>query len=238
MSKKPPDLFNFWNELKRRKVVKASLVYLAVAFGILQAVDMIFPRLGLPDWTVTFVLVLLVIVFILVIVLTWVYDITPEGIKVTEDLGSRSKAETGKKSAKGKKLTEFKTRQEQAVSQSELEQKVSYLEAELQEARKLTLSKVLPLIIKKLAVPVIIIVALVLFLVYKQKIVSILGFGDAKRELAMTHNANATIYIKNGDFESAGQEVELALESDPEYSYAWSNKGVISYMQGDLDSYK
>ena len=137
MPKKPPDLFNFWNELKRRKVVKASVVYLAVAFGILQAVDMIFPRLGLPDWTVTFVLILLVIVFILIIVLTWVYDITPEGIKVTEDLESKLKEETGKKSVKGKKLTDFKTSPESATSQSELVQKVSELEAQLQEARKL-----------------------------------------------------------------------------------------------------
>ncbi len=83
MPRKSSDLFRFWDELKRRKVVKASLVYLAVAFGIIQAADIIFPRLGLPDWTVTFVLILLIIVFILVIVLTWVYDITPEGIKIT-----------------------------------------------------------------------------------------------------------------------------------------------------------
>jgi len=109
MAKKPPDPLHFWSELKRRKVVKASLVYLAVAFGILQAVEMVFPRLGLPDWTVTFILILLIIIFILVIVLTWVYDITPEGIKVTEDLGSRSEVEAGKKSVKGIRPTEFNT---------------------------------------------------------------------------------------------------------------------------------
>jgi tetratricopeptide (TPR) repeat protein len=235
MPNKPPDLFNFWNELKRRKVVKASLVYLAVAFGILQAVDMIFPRLGLPDWTVTFVLILLVIVFILIIVLTWVYDITPEGIKVTEDLESRLKEETGKKSTKGKRPPDFKTSPELAASQSELEQKVSDLEAQLLEARKLSLSKVLPILIKKLAFPIIIIMVLGLFVIYKKEIVDLLGFGHAKREIAMAHNSNATMYINSGDYESASQEVDLALESDPEYSYAWSNKGVISYMQGNLD---
>ena len=235
MPKKPPNLFDFWNELKRRKVVKASLVYLAVAFGILQAVDMIFPRLGLPDWTVTFVLVLLVIVFILVIVLTWVYDITPEGIKVTEDIESRPKEEPGKKSVKGKKPTEFKTRQESEVSHSELEQKVSDLEAELQEARKLSLSKILPLLVKKLAFPIIIIVVLGLFVIYKQEIVGLLGFGDKIRKVAMTHNYNATMFLKSGDLEAATREVELALASDPEYSYAWSNMAVITYKQGDLD---
>ncbi len=102
MPKKPPDLFKFWDELKRRKVVKASLVYIAVAYAIIQGADIIFPRLGLPDWTVTFILILLIIVFILVIVLTWVYDITPEGIKVTQDLDSKSEEEKNGKTEKRK----------------------------------------------------------------------------------------------------------------------------------------
>ena len=67
MQKKPPDLFSFWNELKRRKVIKAVFVYVAVAWAILEASDTIFLKLGLPDWTVTFVLILLIIVFNLVI---------------------------------------------------------------------------------------------------------------------------------------------------------------------------
>src|SRR5512135_2308795 len=85
MARKLPDPFTFWGELKRRKVVKASLVYLAVAYTILQVTSIIFPALGLPDWTMTFVLALLVIAFLLVIVLTWIYDITPQGIKITRN---------------------------------------------------------------------------------------------------------------------------------------------------------
>ena len=96
MVKKPPNLYNFWNELKRRKVVRAAFVYVAVAWAILEAADTIFPRLGLPDWTVTFILILLIIVFILVVVLTWVYDITPEGIKVTQDLEEKLSEEKEK----------------------------------------------------------------------------------------------------------------------------------------------
>jgi hypothetical protein len=68
MPKKPPNLFNFWNELKRRKVVKTVLVYIAVAWAILEAADTIFPRLGLPEWTDTYVLILQIIVIILFIV--------------------------------------------------------------------------------------------------------------------------------------------------------------------------
>jgi tetratricopeptide (TPR) repeat protein len=75
----------FWQELKQRKVVRAMTVYIAGAFAILQAVDMIFPRVGLPSWSVTLIIILLVVGLVVVIILTWIYDITPEGIKRTSD---------------------------------------------------------------------------------------------------------------------------------------------------------
>ena len=235
MPKKPPDLFNFWNELKRRKVIKAVFVYVAVAWAILEAADTIFPRLGLPDWTVTFVLILLIIFFILVVVLTWVYDITPEGIKVTRDLEPEPEEVPEKRTVKNKKLAETKTTTVSVAADSDLQQKVSDLEAQLQEARKLSLIKVLPLLVKKLAFPIIIIVILGLFVIYKQEIVGLLGFGDAKRQIAKTHVQNAIVYIDQNELENANREIELALESDPEYSYAWSSLAVISVKQGDLN---
>ena len=234
MPKKPPDLFSFWNELKRRKVVKTVLVYVAVAWAILEAADTIFPRLGLPEWTVTFVLILLIIIFILVIVLTWVYDITPEGIKVTKDIECDTEQETIKKQSKGKNIPQNKTITT-SIKENELQQKVTDLETQLREAKTLSVGKALPLLLKKLMVPLTIIILLVLLVLFKQKITDRLGLGSRKREVAMEHNFNATMLIKVGDIESARLEVERALESDPEYSYAWSNKGVISYLQGDLD---
>jgi len=86
MVKNLKELVQFWQELKQRKVVRVMTVYLAAAFAVLQAADMILPRFGLPEWTVTFVLVLLGAGLIVVIVITWIYDITPEGIKKTSDL--------------------------------------------------------------------------------------------------------------------------------------------------------
>jgi tetratricopeptide (TPR) repeat protein len=79
------DPVQFWEELKQRKVVRAITVYIAGAFALLQAVDMIFPRVGLPSWSETLVMILLAAGFIVVIILTWIYDITPEGIKRTND---------------------------------------------------------------------------------------------------------------------------------------------------------
>ena len=81
MSKNPNSL---WHELKRRKVLRVITVYAAAAFVILEAVDIVLPRIGLPDWTVTVVIILLAFGFIVAAALAWVFDITPMGIKKTQ----------------------------------------------------------------------------------------------------------------------------------------------------------
>ncbi len=86
MPDSPNKLTQFWQELKRRKVVRVITVYAATAFIILEAIDIIFPRMGFPDWTVTFVIFLLIIGFIISIILSWIYDITPEGIEKTKPI--------------------------------------------------------------------------------------------------------------------------------------------------------
>ncbi len=75
---------NLWQELKRRKVVRVVTVYTAVAFVILELVDIIAEPFGLPDWTLKFVFVILFIGLIISIILSWIYDITPEGIEKTK----------------------------------------------------------------------------------------------------------------------------------------------------------
>ncbi len=80
----PEKPHNFWEELKRRKVVRVITVYAAAAFVILELVDIVSPALGLPSWTLGLVIVLLCIGFIISVVLSWVYDITPEGVQKTK----------------------------------------------------------------------------------------------------------------------------------------------------------
>ena len=79
-------LSQFWQELKRRKVVRVIAVYGAAAFVILELVDIVSPSLGLPTWTLNFIIVLLCVGFILAVILSWVYDITPEGIEKTKSV--------------------------------------------------------------------------------------------------------------------------------------------------------
>ncbi len=82
----PNKLSHFWDELKRRKVIKVMAMYAATAFIIIEAGDIILPRLGLPDWTVTFIIIFLIVGFPITIILSWIFDITPEGIQKTEPL--------------------------------------------------------------------------------------------------------------------------------------------------------
>jgi TolB-like protein len=84
MPGKSSNIGQFWQELKRRKVVRVITVYAAAAFVILELVDIVAPSLGLPSWTLNFIIVLLCVGFVLAIILSWIYDLTPEGIKKTK----------------------------------------------------------------------------------------------------------------------------------------------------------
>jgi tetratricopeptide (TPR) repeat protein len=86
MAEKPKNPFQFWEKLKQRRVVRVMTVYVASSFAILQGLDMIFSRLGFPSWTVTLVMIVLACGLIVSIILSWIYDITPEGVKRTKDI--------------------------------------------------------------------------------------------------------------------------------------------------------
>jgi TolB-like protein len=88
MAEKLNGLEKFWRELKRRKTGRVIVVYSATAFIILQLTDIIAQPLQLPAWTLTLVIVLLVIGFIIAVLLSWVYDITPSGVKKTKPVST------------------------------------------------------------------------------------------------------------------------------------------------------
>jgi TolB-like protein/Flp pilus assembly protein TadD len=72
-------LIEFIKELKRRKVLRVITVYAATSFVILELADILAPSLRLPDWTVNLVLLLLCVGFVVAVILSWIYDIHPEG---------------------------------------------------------------------------------------------------------------------------------------------------------------
>ncbi len=74
---------HFFAELKRRRVFRVIAMYTVVAFAIIEAADAVFPRMAMPDWTVTLVVRLALFGFPVAVVLAWVFDITPEGVQRT-----------------------------------------------------------------------------------------------------------------------------------------------------------
>lgn len=88
MVRKPANIEQLWSELKRRKTIRVITVYAATAFIILQLADLIMEPLRLPEWTLTFLIVLLAAGFIISALLSWIYDITPEGVKKTDSVES------------------------------------------------------------------------------------------------------------------------------------------------------
>src|SRR5215472_17272544 len=68
-------------ELKRRNVFKAGVAYLALGWVVTQVTATIAPVLHMPDWIVLVVVWIGVIGFLFVIMFSWIYEITPEGLK-------------------------------------------------------------------------------------------------------------------------------------------------------------
>jgi len=72
---------SFFEELRRRKVLRVAGLYLVGAWLILQIADVVIPALFLPNWIISLILYLLVFALPLVLVLAWHLDLTADGLK-------------------------------------------------------------------------------------------------------------------------------------------------------------
>jgi TolB-like protein len=71
----------FLSELQRRKVFRVALVYAVVALGVIEAADLTFPALYLPDGAYQLVVILAIAGFPVIVALAWVFELTPEGVQ-------------------------------------------------------------------------------------------------------------------------------------------------------------
>jgi TolB-like protein/Tfp pilus assembly protein PilF len=77
---------NFLTELKRRNVYRAAIAYGVVAWFLTQLTTQVFPFFEIPNSAVRFVVIALAVGFPIAMLLSWVYEFTPEGVVRTEDL--------------------------------------------------------------------------------------------------------------------------------------------------------
>ncbi|MDH3439364.1 MAG: hypothetical protein OEM63_01335 [Gammaproteobacteria bacterium] len=89
----------FLDELKRRNVVRVAIAYLAAAWLLIQLVETLFPVFDLSDSSIRLVVIVLAIGFPLVLLLSWIYELTPDGFKVDseEDRSSAPASHRGEK---------------------------------------------------------------------------------------------------------------------------------------------
>ena len=103
----PGKLSQFWNELKRRNVVRVVTVYAGAAFVILELADIIAEPLKLPAWLLPVVIVLLSIGLIIAIILSWIYDIHPEEGMVKTEPAKEGREEDKAVVSKGWKIASY-----------------------------------------------------------------------------------------------------------------------------------
>ncbi len=77
---------SLFQELKRRNVFRVAVAYLVLAWVVLQITDLVAPALHLPDWTMTMVVFLGFVGFPFAIFFSWAFELTPEGLKRSEDV--------------------------------------------------------------------------------------------------------------------------------------------------------
>jgi TolB-like protein len=76
----------FLGELKRRNVYKPGVAYGVFAWLLIQIATQVFPFFEIPNWAVRLVVLILLIGLPIMLVFAWVFEITPEGIKRTEEV--------------------------------------------------------------------------------------------------------------------------------------------------------
>jgi TolB-like protein len=84
---------NLFADLKRRNVYKVAIAYAVVSWLLMQIATQVFPFLEIPDWAIRLVIILLALGFPIALILAWAFELTPEGIKRTDQIepGQRSR---------------------------------------------------------------------------------------------------------------------------------------------------
>jgi TolB-like protein len=77
---------DFFSELKRRNVYKVGVAYAIVGWLLIQIATQVFPIFEIPNWALRLIVLAIIIGFPIALVLAWAFELTPEGIKRTEDV--------------------------------------------------------------------------------------------------------------------------------------------------------
>ncbi len=77
---------SLFNELKRRNVFRVGLAYLVSAWVIAQVANLILDNIDAPPWVMQAILMVLGLGFVIALIISWAYELTPEGLKKDSDV--------------------------------------------------------------------------------------------------------------------------------------------------------
>jgi TolB-like protein/Flp pilus assembly protein TadD len=75
---------NFFAELKRRNVYKVAFAYVVAGWALSQGIAQVFPVFDIPNWVIRLIVLLIIIGLPIALILAWMFELTPQGIKRTE----------------------------------------------------------------------------------------------------------------------------------------------------------
>jgi TolB-like protein/Tfp pilus assembly protein PilF len=90
---------NFFAEMKRRNVYKVAVAYAVVGWLVIQVSSTVLPTFHAPEWVVQTLVVLVALGFPIALVIAWAFELTPEGLKRTEDVDRAAMAPQPRKHA-------------------------------------------------------------------------------------------------------------------------------------------
>ncbi len=82
-------------ELKRRNVIRMAGLYLVVAWLIVQVTETVLPVFEVPNWVLRVIIILLAVGFVPALVVSWIFELTPEGLQRDEDVQATPDPYTG-----------------------------------------------------------------------------------------------------------------------------------------------
>jgi TolB-like protein/tetratricopeptide (TPR) repeat protein len=75
---------SFFAELRRRNVYKVAVAYIVAGWALSQGIAQVFPVFDIPNWVIRLIVLLIIIGLPIALVLAWMFELTPQGIKRTE----------------------------------------------------------------------------------------------------------------------------------------------------------
>src|SRR5213596_3410386 len=87
---------NFFGELKRRNVYKVAVAYLVAGWALAQGLAQVLPVFSVPNWLIQLLVMLIMLGLPIALGLAWAFELTPEGIKSTEDADATAKQSHGR----------------------------------------------------------------------------------------------------------------------------------------------